>query len=209
MKRGKLLVISGFSGVGKGTVVHRLLERYPNYKISISATTRQPRNGETEGVHYFFLTRESFEKMIEQQELLEYAEYVDHYYGTPKKYVEENLDAGNHVILEIEAQGALQIKQNMPETILIFLLPPSAEELKRRLIGRNTESGEVILKRLEKAAEETKALNNYDYFVVNDQVDDCAVNINRIVTDNHPVLANKEQVETIKNQIINFSKGDS
>ncbi len=209
MKRGKLLVISGFSGVGKGTVVHRLLERYPNYKISISATTRQPRNGETEGVHYFFLTRESFEKMIEQQELLEYAEYVDHYYGTPKKYVEENLDAGNHVILEIEAQGALQIKQKMPETILIFLLPPSAEELKRRLIGRNTESGEVILKRLEKAAEETKALNNYDYFVVNDQVDDCAVNINRIVTDNHPVLANKEQVETIKNQIINFSKGDS
>ena len=209
MKRGKLLVISGFSGVGKGTVVHRLLERYPNYKISISATTRQPRNGETEGVHYFFLTRESFEKMIEQQELLEYAEYVDHYYGTPKKYVEENLDAGNHVILEIEAQGALQIKQKMPETILIFLLPPSAEELKRRLIGRNTESSEVILKRLEKAAEETKALNNYDYFVVNDQVDDCAVNINRIVTDNHPVLANKEQVETIKNQIINFSKGDS
>ena len=209
MKRGKLLVISGFSGVGKGTVVHRLLERYPNYKISISATTRQPRNGETEGVHYFFLTRESFEKMIEQQELLEYAEYVDHYYGTPKKYVEENLDAGNHVILEIEAQGALQIKQKMPETILIFLLPPSAEELKRRLLGRNTESGEVILKRLEKAAEETKALNNYDYFVVNDQVDDCAVNINRIVTDNHPVLANKEQVETIKNQIINFSKGDS
>lgn len=204
MKRGKLLVISGFSGVGKGTVVRRLLEKYPNYKISISATTRNPREGEEEGVHYFFLEKEAFEKMIENQELLEYAEYVENYYGTPKQYVEENLEAGNHVILEIEAQGALQIKQKMPETIMIFLLPPTAEELKKRLIGRDTESGEVIEKRLKKAAEETEALKNYEYFVINDEIDACAVNINRIVTGNNPVLADAGQVETIKNQIKNF-----
>lgn len=204
MKRGKLLVISGFSGVGKGTVVRRLLEKYPNYKISISATTRNPREGEEEGVHYFFLKKEAFEKMIENQELLEYAEYVENYYGTPKKYVEENLEAGNHVILEIEAQGALQIKQKMPETIMIFLLPPTAEELKKRLIGRDTESGEVIEKRLKKAAEETEALKNYEYFVINDEIDACAANINRIVTGNNPVLADAGQVETIKNQIKNF-----
>ncbi len=204
MKRGKLLVISGFSGVGKGTVVRRLLEKYPNYKISISATTRNPREGEEEGVHYFFLKKEAFEKMIENQELLEYAEYVENYYGTPKQYVEENLEAGNHVILEIEAQGALQIKQKMPETIMIFLLPPTAEELKKRLIGRDTESGEVIEKRLKKAAEETEALKNYEYFVINDEIDACAANINRIVTGNNPVLADAGQVETIKNQIKNF-----
>ena len=138
MNKGKLLVISGFSGVGKGTVVNYLKEHSDNYKISVSVTTRNPRENEVNGIHYHFITNEQFENMITENKLLEHAGYVDHYYGTPKEFVEQSLEEGNDVILEIETKGALQVKANKPDAILIFILPPSAEELKNRMKGRQT-----------------------------------------------------------------------
>ena len=143
-KRGILIVVSGFSGAGKGTVMRALLEKYDNYALSISATTRNPREGEVDGREYFFKTTEEFEKMIAQDELIEYARYVNNYYGTPKAYVEEQLAAGKDVILEIEIQGALKIKKKFPEAVLIFVTPPSAGELRNRLAGRGTETPEKI-----------------------------------------------------------------
>ena len=151
-ENGLLIVLSGFSGSGKGTIMKELLSRYPEqYALSISATTRQPRAGEAEGREYFFKTKEEFLRMIEQDELLEYAQYVDNYYGTPKAYVREQLKARKNVILEIEIQGALKIREQFPETLLLFVTPPSAEILKDRLAGRGTETKEVIHSRLARA----------------------------------------------------------
>lgn len=208
MERGKLLVISGFSGVGKGTTVKMMVEQFEKYKLSVSATTRNPREGEVHGEHYFFVTKEQFEQMIVDKELLEYAEFVGNYYGTPKSYVEENLEKGNHVILEIECQGAEIVKKLVPEAVLVFILPPSAEELKRRLIGRNSEAPEVIQKRLLRAVEETEFLKNYDYFVINDLVENCMVNIDKIIENNQPLLATEEQIEEIVTDIKKFEKGE-
>lgn len=208
MKKGKLLIISGFSGVGKGTVVKYILDNYSNYKISISATTRNPREGEIDGVHYHFLTTEKFKNMIENDRLLEYACYVDNYYGTPREFVEKNINEGNNVILEIETQGALQVKKMMPEAVMIFVLPPDAETLKNRLVGRQTETMDVINKRLSKAAEETDVIEKYDYFVINDEIANCAKHINDIVTDNNPELISSECINKIKNDILKFSKGE-
>ena len=146
-QEGILIVVSGFSGSGKGTIMKELLQRYDNYALSISATTRQPREGEVDGREYFFKTREEFEKMIAKDELIEYAKYVNNYYGTPKAYVQEQLHAGKDVILEIEIQGALKVKEKFPETLLLFVTPPTASELKKRLVGRGTESMEVIEQR--------------------------------------------------------------
>ena len=137
-KEGILIVVSGFSGAGKGTIMKELLEKYDNYALSVSATTRKPRPGEEEGKAYFFKTREEFEKMIAKDELIEYARYVENYYGTPRMYVEEQLKAGKDVILEIEIQGALKVKEKFPDTLLLFVTPPTAAELKRRLAGRGT-----------------------------------------------------------------------
>ena len=153
-KEGILIVVSGFSGAGKGTIMKALLERYDNYALSISATTRNPRPGEEEGKAYFFKTTEEFEKMIAQDDLIEYAMYVGNYYGTPKAYVEEQLCAGKDVILEIEIQGALKVKEKFPNTLLLFVTPPSAEELRKRLEGRGTETQEVIDGRMKRAIEE-------------------------------------------------------
>ena len=139
-QRGILVVVSGFSGSGKGTLMKALLEKYDNYALSISATTRQPRAGEENCREYFFVTKEQFQEMIREDQLIEYAQYVDNYYGTPKAYVEKQMDAGKDVILEIEIQGALKVKEQFPETLLVFIMPPSAEELKRRLVGRGTET---------------------------------------------------------------------
>ncbi|MCR5736723.1 MAG: guanylate kinase [Eubacterium sp.] len=208
MERGKLLVISGFSGVGKGTTVKMMVEQFEKYKLSVSATTRNPREGEVHGEHYFFVTKEQFEQMIVDKELLEYAEFVGNYYGTPKSYVEENLEKGNHVILEIECQGAEIVKKLVPEAVLVFILPPSAEELKRRLIGRNSEAPEVIQKRLLRAVEETEFLKNYDYFVINDLVENCMVNIDKIIENDQPLLATEEQIEEIVTDIKKFEKGE-
>lgn len=208
MKKGKLLIISGFSGVGKGTVVKYILDNYSDYKISISATTRSPREDEVDGTHYHFLTTEKFEDMIKNNQLLEYANYVGNYYGTPRDFVEKNINEGNNVILEIETQGALQVKKMMPEAVMIFVLPPNADTLKERLVGRQTETMEVINKRLSKAAEETGVIDKYDYFVINDEIADCAACINDIVTDNNPELIGSDCVNKIKNDILKFSKGE-
>ena len=135
-QQGILVVVSGFSGAGKGTLMRELLKRYDNYALSVSATTRTPREGEKDGQEYFFVSKEEFLKMIEEQRLIEYAQYVNHYYGTPKDYVEEKLASGKDVILEIEIQGALKIKKRFPEALLLFVTPPSAKELRRRLVGR-------------------------------------------------------------------------
>ena len=153
-EKGILIVVSGFSGSGKGTIMKELLKQYDNYALSISATTRNPRPGEEDGREYFFKTVEDFEKMIAKEELIEYAKYVENYYGTPRAYVEEQLEAGKDVILEIEIQGALKVKEKFPDTLLLFVTPPSAEELKKRLIGRGTETMDVIEFRMNRAKEE-------------------------------------------------------
>lgn len=170
---GKLVVISGFSGVGKGTVVKRMISDFEHYALSVSMTTRQPREGEIHGVHYFFVSDEVFEKMIEDGGFLEHAGYVGHYYGTPKAYVDENRSNGIDVILEIEVQGALQIKELFPEAVLIFITTPSAREMEKRLVGRKTESQEQITGRFVRAREEAEHMKQYDYVVINDDLDDC------------------------------------
>ena len=184
-KKGMLAVISGFSGAGKGTLMKRLLNEYDNYSLSISATTRDPRPGERDGVDYFFVTEERFQEMIQNDELLEYAKYVDNYYGTPKAYVESEMEKGRDVILEIEIQGALKIKAKFPETVLIFITTPSAEELKKRLMHRGTESDEVIMKRLERASLEAVGVEAYDYILVNDDLDKTVKHLNYLIQDQH------------------------
>ena len=180
MKKGVLTVVSGFSGAGKGTLMKALLAKY-EYGLSISATTRSPREGEEHGKDYYFLSVPEFEEMIEQKQLIEWAKYVGNYYGTPKKYVEEQLEHGTDVILEIEVQGALNVKEMFPEAVLIFLTPPSAEELKKRLINRGTESIDVIEQRLHRALEESAHMKDYDYIVVNDCLEDCVEEVNRVI----------------------------
>ena len=181
MSKGLLLVISGFSGAGKGTVMKRLLELHDEYSLSISATTRKPREGEADGREYFFKTVEEFEKMIAEDALIEHAQYVGNYYGTPKAYVEEQLDKGNNVILEIEIQGAMNIKRMFPDAVLMFITPPSAAELEKRLRGRGTEDEATIKARLSRAAEEAEGVEDYDYIVINDEVDLCVGRIHDIV----------------------------
>ena len=157
-QQGILAVVSGFSGAGKGTLMKELLKRYDNYALSVSATTRQPREGEKDGEDYFFVSREYFQQMIEDGRLVEYAQYVNHYYGTPRDYVEKKMAEGKDVILEIEIQGALKVKKRFPDALLIFVTPPSAGELRRRLVGRGTETIEVINARLRRAAEEASGM---------------------------------------------------
>lgn len=202
-KRGVITVVSGFSGAGKGTIVRKLVDQY-GYVVSVSATTREPREGEVDGVHYFFKTNAEFEEMIQQGKLMEHAGYVDHYYGTPKEYVMQHLEKGIDVILEIEMQGALQIKQNFPEAVLVFLTPPSYEELKNRLMGRGTETEEVIAKRLQRASEECEYLQKYDYIVVNEEVDVCAEQVHQLIQSVH--LRRDHQQELMNRIITEFSE---
>lgn len=184
-QEGILFVLSGPAGVGKGTVRKKLFEQETDLKYSVSATTRSKRPGEEEGIDYFYKTKEEFEQMIEKNELLEYAKYVDNYYGTPKQYVLDELKKGNDVFLEIEIQGALQVKENFPEGVFIFLSPPSLEELKKRIVNRGTETKEVILQRLEEAKKEIKMMTQYDYVVVNDNVDQAVEKVKSIVISEH------------------------
>ena len=206
--KGILLVLSGFSGSGKGTVMKEIMKKYSDrYALSISATTRAPRPGETDGVEYFFKTRAEFEAMIENDELVEYAQYVSNYYGTPKAYVEEQLNAGKDVILEIEIQGALKIKETFPDTLLLFMTPPSAEELKKRLIGRNTETMEVIESRLSRAVQEAEGIENYDYLIINDDLEKCVEQFHSIVTNEHyRVSRNEENIDNMRSQLAAFTK---
>ena len=206
--RGILIVLSGFSGSGKGTIMKELMRRYSEqYALSISATTRNPRPGEIDGVEYFFRTKEEFEGMIERDELIEYAKYVENYYGTPKAYVEEQLAAGKDVILEIEIQGALKVKEKFPDTVLMFVTPPSAEELKKRLVGRGTEEMSVIESRLSRAVEEAQGIEAYDYLVVNDDLDECVEEVHSIIRNEHyRVTRNLSAIYDMRNQLTGFSK---
>ncbi len=201
-RKGILIIVSGFSGAGKGTLVKKLIEEYDNYALSISATTRQPRPGEMDGREYFFLQKEEFERKIKENGLIEYACYCDNYYGTPREYVERQLDAGKDVILEIEIQGALKVRKQYEDALLLFVMPPSAGELRRRLVGRGTETAEVIDKRMNRAAQEAEGIEEYDYIVVNDDLDECVRKLHEIITSAHNTPdRNKEFIENIRTEL--------
>lgn len=189
---GILFVLSGPSGVGKGTVRKRLFEEETDLEYSISMTTREKRPREKEGVDYFYRTKEEFERMIANDELLEYAKYVNNYYGTPRAFVEETLAKGKDVFLEIEVQGAMQVKKNFPEGVFIFLFPPSLDELKNRIINRGTETEELVINRLKEARKEIEMMHFYDYVVVNDDVDQAVERIKAIIQSEH---LRRERVE--------------
>ena len=209
MSKGVLTVVSGFSGAGKGTVMKRLIQKYDDYALSISVTTRKPREGERDGIEYFFKTKEEVETMIENDEFLEYARYVDNYYGTPRFYVEEMLAKGKNVILEIEIQGAMQIKSKNPEAVLVFVTPPSFEELRNRLVGRGTETADVIESRLRRASEEAEGMPSYDYILVNDQVEYCVDRLHQIIlSERAKAQRNEEFINTIRQEARIFMKGD-
>ena len=207
--RGILIVVSGFSGSVKGTLMKELLGKYENYALSVSMTTRTPRPGEKDGESYFFVDRETFERTIAQEGLIEYASYCGNYYGTPRAYVEEQLDAGRDVILEIEIQGALKVKERFPEALLLFVMPPSAEELKRRLMGRGTESEEVILQRLERASEEAEGIEQYEYLIINDKLEECVEQMHAIISAarNNPAR-NKQLIADMRSQLDALVKGE-
>ncbi len=185
MPKGKTFIICGPSGVGKGTVVSRLLEADPTLYFSVSATTRAPRAGEADGVHYHFLTREKFQEWIDAGDFLEHAQFVGNFYGTPRRYVDEAMDQGRDVLLDIEIQGAEQIHQKRPEAVRIYIAPPSWEELERRLTGRGTEDTEKVRSRLARGREEFAAARDFDYLVINDTVDHAVAEIRAIMTAEH------------------------
>ena len=180
-KLGILVVVSGFSGAGKGTLMNKLLAKHANYALSVSMTTRSARGGEVDGREYFFVSREQFEDSVRAGELLEYAEYVDNYYGTPLKYVLDALEAGKDVLLEIEIQGALKVKEKFPQALLLFVMPPSIAELRRRLNKRGSENAESRHLRLERAREEAKGIEDYEYLVINDDLDVCSEQIHALI----------------------------
>ena len=182
-KKGLLLVVSGPAGVGKGTVDGALIAKHPEIKMSVSVTTRAPRPGEIEGVHYFFRTKEEFDRMIEQNAFLEYMHVFGmNYYGTPKAFVEAEREKGNHVILEIDVQGAMKVKESCPDAVMVFIAPPSLQILKQRLVGRGTETQESIDVRTATALEELKKLPRYDYMVINDVVEEAVADMEAILS---------------------------
>ncbi|MCR4865953.1 MAG: guanylate kinase [Lachnospiraceae bacterium] len=201
-EKGLLTVVSGFSGAGKGTLMKGLLSKYDNYALSVSMTTRAPRPGEENGREYFFITREQFEKNIADGKLIEHAQYVGNYYGTPKDYVFEQLEAGKDVLLEIEIQGALQIKKKFPEALLLFVTTKDAQTLVNRLKGRGTEEEDVIIKRLKRAAEESEGIEEYEYLIVNDDLDTCIEDMNDIIQKAKlRADRNKEFIEKIRKEL--------
>lgn len=193
VRKGVLIVISGFSGAGKGTIVKRIVKELENLSLSISMTTRAPREGETDGKDYFFVTKEEFEKAISEDALIEHANYVGNYYGTPKKYVENELSLGHDVILEIEIQGALQIKEKYKDAVLVFVTPPSATVLKNRLVSRGTETDEVINNRMKRAYEESDFIEKYDYLLINDDLEKCVENMKNLIDAFHHAPACNEE----------------
>lgn len=203
MDKGLLFVVSGFSGAGKGTIMKMLLERFPEeFSLSVSATTRDPRPGETDGKEYFFKSTEEFESMIADGMLFEFARYVDNYYGTPKQFVFDELERGKDVLLEIEVQGAIQVKQQYPEAVLVFVTPPSVEELRRRLENRGTETPEKIRKRIARAAEEVKEAEQYDYILINDDIEAAVDDFRKIVKAEHYRSANQaELINRLKDEL--------
>lgn len=209
MSKGILIVLSGFSGAGKGTLVKELMKTYDNYALSISMTTRKPREGEVHGREYFFTERETFEEKIAQNGLIEYAEYCGNYYGTPRDYVEEMLAAGRDVLLEIEIQGMHKVKKMFPDMLTLFVTPPSIAELEKRLRGRGTETEEVIRKRLARAAEEAKGMEDYEYLVVNDDLQECVEEIHSIVkAAKRASRRNTEFINNIRGELNVLTEGE-
>ena len=208
-KTGLITVLSGFSGAGKGTIMKHLLKEYPGqYHLSISATTRQKRLGEEEGREYFFKTREEFDAMAREGEFLEYATFNGNSYGTPRSYVQKLVDEGKDVILEIEVQGALQVKKQFPDSLLLFVMPPSAEVLQERLVGRGTESEDVIRERLAISAKESHLMPRYDYLIINDVLEEAVSEVHGIIQSEH--LATKRNLDTIldmQTQVKLFANG--
>ena len=202
-RKGLVVVLSGFSGAGKGTIMKHLLNKYSGqYHLSISATTREKRTGEEDGREYFFKTREEFDRMIEQGEFLEHATFNGHSYGTPKAYVEKLIGEGKDVILEIDVQGALQVRRIFEDAVLLFVTPPSAEELKNRLLGRGTETDEVIGQRLAISIEESSLMKQYDYLVINDVLEDAVDEVHRIISSEHfATYRNLETISEIQEQL--------
>lgn len=208
-RRGILIVLSGFSGAGKGTLVKALRKKYDGYALSISATTRKPRDGEEEGKAYFFKKTEEFQQMIDEDAFIEYARYVENYYGTPRDYVEEMLNQGKDVILEIEIQGALKVKKKYPDALLMFVTTPDADTLKARLIDRGTETEEEIDSRLARAAEEAEYIKNYDYLIMNDNLEEAVRETHGIIQSEHSRTSrNKDFIEAIRQDLKKFSKGE-
>ncbi|MCR5831904.1 MAG: guanylate kinase [Lachnospiraceae bacterium] len=207
-RKGVLVILSGFAGSGKGTIIRELLEKYDNYALSVSATTRAPREGEVEGVHYFFKTEEEFKEMIAKGELLEYANYVGNYYGTPRAYVKDQLAKGMNVILEIETEGALSIKREYPDAVLVFVMPPSVNEIYNRLKNRGTETEEVIAKRMKKAGIEISVVDRYDYLMINDVLSESVEAFNAIVTSQQMTVSrNRDYINDKKKEFEIFLEG--
>ena len=206
---GNLFVVSGPSGAGKGTLLSQVIERIPDAWVSVSATTRSPRPGEIEGVHYFFLDTDHFKSLVEQDGFLEWAQVHDNYYGTLKQSVIDHMNAGDQVILEIDVQGALQVRKALPEAHLVFIEPPSLEELERRLVGRGTEDEATIKARLQRARDEAKGVENYNYIVINDKVDDCVEAIHSIVnSEKRKAVNNMSLINNIKEELKAYEKGE-
>ena len=204
-KDGVLVILSGFAGSGKGTIISELMKKYDNYALSVSATTRAPREGEVDGVHYFFKTEEEFKEMIAKGELLEYANYVGNYYGTPRAYVKEQLASGKNVILEIETEGALNIKREYPDAVLVFVMPPSVEEIYNRLKARGTETEEVIAKRMSKAGLEITVVDRYDYLMINDVIEESVELFNSIVMSQHMAVSrNRKYINDKKKEFEDY-----
>ena len=209
MEKGILIVLSGFSGAGKGTLMKELMKTYDNYALSVSMTTRSPREGEEDGREYFFRDRKVFEEKIAQNGFIEYAEYCGKYYGTPKDYVEAKLAEGKDVILEIEIQGMRKVKAMFPKMLSLFVTPPSARELEKRLRGRGTDTEEVIKKRLSRANEEAEGVEDYEYIVINDDLKTCVEEIHGIVkAAKRATLRNEGFIKQIKEELNVLSEGE-
>ena len=209
-RKGSLIVISGFSGVGKGTIVEYIRTKYEDYEVSVSCTTRAPRENEVNGREYYFISRDEFLAKREKNGFIESAEYCGNLYGSPRSFVEEKLAEGKRVILEIEIQGAMNIRSQYPDAVLIFIMPPSAAELIARLTGRATETQEQILHRVQRASQEAEGIEDYDYIFVNDIVEDCAARIHDLVVklEEAGTTHNTEFIEDIRSQINGYLKGE-
>ena len=213
--KGLLIVVSGFSGVGKGTVMKELVKNYEQYALSVSMTTREPRDNEQHGREYYFVAKELFEEKVANDGFIEYAKYCENYYGTPKDYVQEHLEAGKDVILEIEIQGAMKIKEQYPDAILLFVMAPGAQELYNRLQKRGTETKEKIRSRLERAYEEAAGIKDYDYVIINDVVEDCVEELHKLLDKTHAEMQKeyhpkhfKDFIEQFRNDLKSILKGE-
>lgn len=206
--KGLIIVLSGFSGAGKGTIMNHLLAKYPGqYNLSISATTRGKRDYEQDGREYFFKSREEFEEMIKNERVLEYNVYNGNYYGTPRDYVEELINSGKDVLLEIEVHGALQVKKLYPDSLLLFTTPPSAQELKERLVGRGTETAEEVANRMAISVKESSDMEYYDYLIINDVLEDAVDSVHNIIKSEHlSIKRNNTRVNQIKEDLKGFER---